>query len=398
MSVLRFSEPGCREVDAAGGKGASLARMAELGLPVPPGFVVAASALADSLPDGGEELRRLLAEGASAEAAESARALVLDAEPAAELGAAVEARTPSWARQCPWRCARAPAPRTPRPPATRASRRPICTCAAPQDVMSRVRDCWASFFSERALFYRERKGSLEDIAMAVVVQRMVAADVAGVLFTVDPVRRRRDRMIVEAVFGLGESAVSGQVTPDHFVLSREGEVKKEQLAVQPFAVVSAPDGGTAERELSSEEGRRAHARRRDAAGAGRPRRRARGAARGAAGHRVGARGRRALRAPGAARDDMSDLVERARAWMEEVHPHYPHMERTLHWADWLDPGASEAVRIAAVTHDAERAYPDRRSAGTRPSPGTTPTTTAGTRTAVPRSSPAGCASREPTRR
>jgi kynurenine formamidase len=55
---------------------------------------------------------------------------------------------------------------------------------------------------------------------------------------------------------------------------------------------------------------------------------------------------------------MSDLVERARAWMDEVHPHYPHMERTLHWADRLDPDASEAVRIAAVTHDAERAYPE----------------------------------------
>ncbi len=55
---------------------------------------------------------------------------------------------------------------------------------------------------------------------------------------------------------------------------------------------------------------------------------------------------------------MSDLVERARAWMEEVHPHYPHMERALHWADRLDPDASEAVRIAAVTHDAERAYPE----------------------------------------
>jgi kynurenine formamidase len=55
---------------------------------------------------------------------------------------------------------------------------------------------------------------------------------------------------------------------------------------------------------------------------------------------------------------MSELVERARAWMAEVHPHFRHMERTLHWADWIDPGASEAVRIAAVTHDAERAYPD----------------------------------------
>ena len=55
---------------------------------------------------------------------------------------------------------------------------------------------------------------------------------------------------------------------------------------------------------------------------------------------------------------MTELLDRATAWMAEVHPHFPHMQRTLDWAVELDPGASEAVRIAAVTHDAERAYPD----------------------------------------
>ena len=62
-------------------------------------------------------------------------------------------------------------------------------------VAARVRDCWASFFSERALFYRARKGSLDDLRMAVVVQRMVEPDVAGILFTIDPVQRRRDQMV-----------------------------------------------------------------------------------------------------------------------------------------------------------------------------------------------------------
>ena len=89
-------------------------------------------------------------------------------------------------------------------------------------VAASVRDCWASFFSERALFYRGQKGSLDDLEMAVVVQRMVEPDVAGILFTVDPVQRRRDRMVVEAVFGLGETAVSGSVTPDNYVIARDG--------------------------------------------------------------------------------------------------------------------------------------------------------------------------------
>jgi pyruvate, water dikinase len=122
------------------------------------------------------------------------------------------------------------------------------------DVRARIRDCWASFFSERALFYRERMGSLEDLGMAVVVQRMVEADVAGVLFTCDPVHKRHDRMVVEAVLGLGEAVVSGHVTPDHYVLKRDGRVKKAHVHTQPYAIVSLPEGGVTERPLSAEEG------------------------------------------------------------------------------------------------------------------------------------------------
>jgi pyruvate,water dikinase len=120
-------------------------------------------------------------------------------------------------------------------------------------VRERIRDCWASFFSERALFYRSKKGSLGDLGMAVVVQRMVDADIAGVLFTCDPVRKRRDRMVVEAVIGLGEAAVSGAVTPDHYVLKRDGSVRKAQVHAQPYAVVADPGGGVVERPLSPEQ-------------------------------------------------------------------------------------------------------------------------------------------------
>ena len=84
--------------------------------------------------------------------------------------------------------------------------------AEPRRVLA-CADCWASWFGERALYYRSRKGSLGDLRMAVVVQRMVDPDVAGVMFTVDPVSGRSDQMVVESVFGLGESVVAGTVTP-----------------------------------------------------------------------------------------------------------------------------------------------------------------------------------------
>jgi pyruvate,water dikinase len=242
--MLDFADEACLEVARAGGKGASLARMRALGLPVPPGFVVAADRLVAALGDGGAALRAALPDAARAQE------IVAAAEPPAEIDAAYAALGDD-----PPVAVRSSACAEDSEAASYAGQQEtylhVRGAAAVRD---RVRDCWASFFSERAIFYRQRKGSLDDLAMAVVVQRMVRADVAGVLFTCDPVRGRRDRMVVEAVLGLGEAAVSGLVTPDHYVLKRDGTVKRAHVAVQPLAVVPLEAGGTEERELGEEEG------------------------------------------------------------------------------------------------------------------------------------------------
>ena len=92
------------------------------------------------------------------------------------------------------------------------------------DLPDRVRDCWASLFSERAVSYRERNGIAHDgVAMAVIVQRLVPAVAAGVAFTIDPLDGSPD-VLVEACLGIGETLVSGRVTPDRFVFTREGLV------------------------------------------------------------------------------------------------------------------------------------------------------------------------------
>ena len=248
--VLRFADEGCLEVASAGGKGASLARMTALGMPVPPGFVVHADALAASLPDGGAELR-----GAAREERARAPELVAAAEIGDELRREVEAAYAELGEGDHAVAVRSSACAEDSQEASFAGQQETYLHVRGADeVVERLRDCWASFFSERALFYREQRGSLDDLGMAVVVQRMVSADVAGVLFTMDPVQRRRDRMVVESVFGLGEAVVSGQVTPDHFVLARDGPDTRERLAVQPLAVVSGSGGGTVERELSHDEG------------------------------------------------------------------------------------------------------------------------------------------------
>jgi pyruvate, water dikinase len=249
MSVLRFAEGECLEVMRAGGKGASLARMASLGLPVPPGFVVAADALAAALGERARELASL-----SADDAERAQRIVQDAEMSKELREEVVAAYRELGDDVPVAVRSSACAEDSQEASFAGQQETYLDVRGADEVIERIRHCWGSFFSERALFYRAEKGSLDDLGMAVVVQRMVSADVAGVLFTVDPVRRRKDRMVVEAVFGLGEACVSGQVTPDNYVLARDGALKRRRLSVQPLVIESAPEGGTVERELDPAEG------------------------------------------------------------------------------------------------------------------------------------------------
>ena len=256
--IVRFDDERCLDVAAAGGKGASLARMAGLGLPVPPGFAVPAGALVAALPDGGAELRALLAgahaDDALASAADRAQAIVTAIELPPALRDAIAAAYAELGDDTPVAVRSSACAEDSQAASFAGQQETYLHVRGATEVVSRVRDCWASFFTERALFYRARKGSLDDLDMAVVVQRMVEADVAGVLFTIDPARGRRDRMVVEAVFGLGEAVVSGEVTPDQYVLARDGRVKRETLTTQPHAVVRDDAGGTRQEPLAPERG------------------------------------------------------------------------------------------------------------------------------------------------
>jgi len=217
--LLWFADARCRDVRAAGGKGASLATMTAAGLPVPPGFVIPPHALERAVE--GNRLRELARAGDS----EGACALVRGAEPPRVAitqayerlgGGSVAVRSSACAEDS-------------ETASFAGQQETYLGVSGADDLCDRVVDCWESFFSERALFYRAREGSLDDLRMAVVVQRMVDPEKSGVLFTADPVARRRDRMVVEAVFGLGEQVVSGSVTPDHYVVDRRGHVKREHL-------------------------------------------------------------------------------------------------------------------------------------------------------------------------
>jgi pyruvate, water dikinase len=229
--VVWFTDEACQDVGLTGGKGASLARMTAEGLPVPPGFVIPSYVLEESL-----DTERML-ELAATQSAEGLQELVARCQPPTdEITAAYEKLvgakvTATYKRVGDAKVAvRSSAVAEDSEAASYAGQQETYLFVeGAEEVCRRVVDCWASFFSERALFYRSEKGSLEDLRMAVVVQKMVDPEKSGVVFTVDPVRRRRDRMVVEAVRGVGERVVSGEVTPDHYSLDRKGKLKREKI-------------------------------------------------------------------------------------------------------------------------------------------------------------------------
>jgi pyruvate,water dikinase len=123
-------------------------------------------------------------------------------------------------------------------------------------VIEKVRTCWASLWSERAIAYRQNNGlDHEAVSMAVLVQQQLPAEVAGVLFTLNPMTGREEEMTVEASWGLGEGIVSGRVTPDNFVIDAEqGQVISRRINDKRVMVALAADG-TREADVPDEQRR-----------------------------------------------------------------------------------------------------------------------------------------------
>lgn len=117
-------------------------------------------------------------------------------------------------------------------------------------VLAAIKNVWASGQTASAQRYRVRMGIGGDPQVAVVVQALIPAEVAGVLFTLDPLSGSQEHWIVEASWGLGEAVVAGLVTPDHYVISRAGEIVERQLGQKDVAVIPQDHGGTNEVEIN----------------------------------------------------------------------------------------------------------------------------------------------------
>src|SRR5205085_4729715 len=122
------------------------------------------------------------------------------------------------------------------------------------DLLARVRDCWASLYGERAIAYRAEKKMTDEPAIACIVQKMVNSDKAGVMFTADPATGDNSVIVIEAAWGLGEVVVGGQVSPDHLVINKEtGEINERRIGQKAFKVVRGDDGADSRVDLEKKE-------------------------------------------------------------------------------------------------------------------------------------------------
>src|SRR4051794_18978876 len=243
--VLRFADVGLGDVASVGGKGASLGELLRAGIRVPQGFVVTTTAFRQAIEhlDAEGHIVRRIAALDPADAASLAgttaeiRAIVESAPLPAEVADAV---TASYAALC------AESGEHDLPVAVRSSATSEdsadASFAGLQDtylwvrgaaeVLEQVRRCWASLYSVESVTYRLRRDIPEDdLAMAVVVQRMVDSRSSGVMFTRSPLTGDRSVICLDASWGLGSAVVSGDVTPDSFMVSKvTGEITRRTVA------------------------------------------------------------------------------------------------------------------------------------------------------------------------
>ena len=120
------------------------------------------------------------------------------------------------------------------------------------DVAAAICEVWWSANSDSAITYRQKKGQFVRPSVGVVVQSLLDPDVAGVMFTQNPINGADER-VIEASWGLGEAVVSGRVIPDHYRVARSGEVLERTTGMKKFAIRRAPDGGTVDEQLPAED-------------------------------------------------------------------------------------------------------------------------------------------------
>jgi pyruvate,water dikinase len=248
-TIVWFNEVTKKDVPTVGGKGANLGEMTNANIPVPPGFIVTANAYFDFLekskltdkihhrlqpldPDDSKQLQQVAAQ---------IKQLILDTAMPPELAKEIEQAYIKMGRGLV--AVRSSATAEDLPEASFAGQqRTFLNVKGEKEVVAAVQGCWASLFEPRAIFYRHQQGFDHfKVGIAVPVQKMVQSQASGVMFTIEPVTSDSSKIIIEAVYGLGEAIVSGEVTPDLYIVDKEGlKISTKKVAKQETQLIRNP--------------------------------------------------------------------------------------------------------------------------------------------------------------
>jgi pyruvate,water dikinase len=247
-NIVWFSQIGKEDIPLVGGKGANLGEMTRIGMPVPNGYVVTAPAFYAFLDATGlrpkirELLEKLNTDDTKKlqETALAVQALVKKAKMPEDIAKDIAKAYHQLSSKDVYVAVRSSATAEDLPDASFAGQQAtFLNVIGAEQVIHAVQSAWASLFEARAIFYRvEQKFDHFKVGIAVPVQRMVEAEVAGIMFSLDPITNNTNIVTIEAVWGLGETIVSGAITPDHYEVDKQTwQIIKKEVVKQEWQLV-----------------------------------------------------------------------------------------------------------------------------------------------------------------
>ncbi len=285
MLIAWFKDINKDSTSLVGGKGANLGEMWTAGFPIPPGFIVTAEAykefvigtgiqpkileIVDKIDvDNNEQLQK---------ASKDIQKIILEAEMPADIKQEIITSYDSLnmsqeivktanktalnflktGRDLPFVAVRSSATAEDLPEASFAGQQAtFLNVKGPEKVVKAVQDCWASLFMARAIYYRKKNNFPTDkVYIAVVIQKMVNSEKAGVMFTINPATNETTELVIEGAYGLGEAVVSGEVNPDEYIVDKASiKIKEKKLKKQGWGYFRSESGTNYKKDFAEEKG------------------------------------------------------------------------------------------------------------------------------------------------
>ncbi|MCX5997242.1 MAG: phosphoenolpyruvate synthase [Chloroflexi bacterium] len=268
MEIVKwFKDIGKADVSKAGGKGANLGELVKAGLPVPPGYVITAQAYLLFITESGLSQKIVHAiEGIDVDDTSALQAKAKDVQdliigsemPAtikSEILKAYDEMASKDSVKAPFVAVRSSATMEDSEQASFAGMNAtFLNVHGREDLIRKVKECWASLYGARVISYRAKKEFYDEPVIAVVVQKMVNSDKAGVMFTANPRNNNLNSLVIEGAFGLGEVVVGGLVAPDYYEIDKSNmKVRDTRISHKNFKIIRDEKGNNKNIDLSEKE-------------------------------------------------------------------------------------------------------------------------------------------------